>query len=84
MVCSYPQSRPTGIGNTTGRSTPAARYSASRAVSRSALPCATNPSATGCGTFSAAPARSPASVSSRTPLRSPNAPNSRGTAGCST
>src|SRR6266496_393713 len=39
----------------TGRSTPAARYSASRAATRPTSPHATNPSATGCGTSPAAP-----------------------------
>ena len=32
MVCSYPQSLPTGIGKMTGRSTPAARLAQYRAA----------------------------------------------------
>src|SRR5271165_1673446 len=87
IVFSYPQSPPTGIGNRIGRSTPAVRYSMTRARHSSAPPCATNPSATCCGTRPPAPARSPASIFSRTPRRlgpPASSPNSRGVAGCST
>ena len=57
---SYPQSPSAGIGNKTGKSTPAAAYSLARGRHSSAPPWTTNPSATCCGTAAAAAARSPA------------------------